>query len=156
MKLLPARTSRTQPGRVAGGVGRSTDSARGDAALEDGTIGRAEEHHGMLGVGVPRLPDHHAGLGPDVDVLDARHAGHDLPVTGELLIDEVELIGGSPDVGAGRFDRERSTREDALPTREGEPMSWSVQAPSAPLTPIDTAADVVIAPRSSVATAVRL
>ena len=110
MKLLPARTSRTHPGQFPGVLVEVVTAARGDAALEDGTTGGAEEHHGMLGVGVQGLSDHHAGLGPDACVLDAGHAGHDLPVTGELLIDEVELIGGSPDVGAGRFDRESPTR----------------------------------------------
>ena len=85
--------------------------------------GGAEEHHGMLGVDVQGLSDHHASFRPDVDVLNAGHTGHDLPVTGELLIDEVELIGGSPDVGARRFDRE------SPPTRSRRPPERPNQRP---------------------------
>ena len=111
---------------VDAAVDVETRAARG-AALEADALARGGEHVGVRRIRGERRANHHAGLRPGVLVGDVLHPCDDVDVARDLLIDEVELIAGAPDVGAGRIDG-----EDAAAMRGAATERWRADVSADP------------------------
>src|SRR5438309_1738683 len=85
------------------GTGASAAGA-GSADVANAAGAGGEEDARVLRVRREALAHHHAGLGVKVGVRNAGDAGDDGAVAGQFLVDEVEGVGGSPDVGPGAAD----------------------------------------------------